>query len=198
MTCYSWAPSSGDHLFTCGAISRPPQYILDAATSNQMVWVLSAMNWWIPISTCFSFSCKFNWKQWRAQVCWVRIAISSWNIFGLRNTVKSEFGDWENESRRRVWSSVSLIEYNCDSNEHRETKVLQQNILSSNTRSWNKRRTKSLSSTGVHIVKCLHLNVVDIHFVSDSWIVLGMRVTHSSGEIIRVSKLLWFNNNILN
>jgi len=26
VTCYSWAPSSGDHLFSCGAISRPPQY----------------------------------------------------------------------------------------------------------------------------------------------------------------------------
>jgi len=26
VTCYSWAPSSGDHLFTCGAIYRPPQY----------------------------------------------------------------------------------------------------------------------------------------------------------------------------
>jgi len=25
VTCYSWAPSSGDHLFTCGAISRSPQ-----------------------------------------------------------------------------------------------------------------------------------------------------------------------------
>ena len=24
VTCYSWAPSSGDHLFTCGAISGPP------------------------------------------------------------------------------------------------------------------------------------------------------------------------------
>jgi len=25
VTCYSWEPSSGDHLFSCGAISRPPQ-----------------------------------------------------------------------------------------------------------------------------------------------------------------------------
>jgi len=24
VTCYSWAPSSGDRLFSCGAISRPP------------------------------------------------------------------------------------------------------------------------------------------------------------------------------
>jgi len=24
VTCYSWASSSGDHLFTCGTISRPP------------------------------------------------------------------------------------------------------------------------------------------------------------------------------
>jgi len=27
VTCYSWAPSSGDHLFTCGAICRPPQML---------------------------------------------------------------------------------------------------------------------------------------------------------------------------
>jgi len=25
VTCYSWAPSSGDHLITCGDIYRPPQ-----------------------------------------------------------------------------------------------------------------------------------------------------------------------------
>jgi len=25
VTCCLWEPSSGDHLFTCGAISRPPQ-----------------------------------------------------------------------------------------------------------------------------------------------------------------------------
>jgi len=25
-TCYSWASSSGDHLFTCGAIYRPPHH----------------------------------------------------------------------------------------------------------------------------------------------------------------------------
>jgi len=25
VTYYSWAPSSGDHLFTCGAIYQPPQ-----------------------------------------------------------------------------------------------------------------------------------------------------------------------------
>jgi len=27
VTCYSWAPSSGDHLFTCDAIYRPPHYV---------------------------------------------------------------------------------------------------------------------------------------------------------------------------
>ena len=27
VTWYSWAPSSGDHLFTCGAISRPPHHL---------------------------------------------------------------------------------------------------------------------------------------------------------------------------
>jgi len=26
VTCYLWAPSTGDHLFTCGAIFRPPQH----------------------------------------------------------------------------------------------------------------------------------------------------------------------------
>jgi len=27
VTCYSWAPSSGDHLFSCSAISRPPHLL---------------------------------------------------------------------------------------------------------------------------------------------------------------------------
>ena len=27
VTCYAWALSSGDHLFTCGAISRRPQWV---------------------------------------------------------------------------------------------------------------------------------------------------------------------------
>jgi len=27
-TCYSWAPSNGDHLFACGAIYRPPHCLL--------------------------------------------------------------------------------------------------------------------------------------------------------------------------
>jgi len=27
VTCYSWAPSSGDHLFTCDAIFWPPHCI---------------------------------------------------------------------------------------------------------------------------------------------------------------------------
>jgi len=26
VTCDLWAPSRGDHLFTCGAIYRPPQF----------------------------------------------------------------------------------------------------------------------------------------------------------------------------
>jgi len=26
VTCYSWAPSGGDHLFTCGAIFWMPQF----------------------------------------------------------------------------------------------------------------------------------------------------------------------------
>jgi len=28
VTSYSWALSSGDHLFTCGAIYLPPQLVL--------------------------------------------------------------------------------------------------------------------------------------------------------------------------
>jgi len=28
VTCYSWVPSSGDHLFTCGAIYQPPHSLL--------------------------------------------------------------------------------------------------------------------------------------------------------------------------
>jgi len=31
VTCYSWAPSSGDPLFTCGAIFWPPHISLDTS-----------------------------------------------------------------------------------------------------------------------------------------------------------------------
>jgi len=30
VTCYSWAPCSGDHIFTCGAIYPPPYYLYKA------------------------------------------------------------------------------------------------------------------------------------------------------------------------
>jgi len=38
VTCYSWAPSSGDHLFTCGVISRSPQGLVD------IEWQISGLN----------------------------------------------------------------------------------------------------------------------------------------------------------
>jgi len=57
-------------------------------------------------------------------------------------------------------------------------------------------KNKTLSSTGVDMVNCLNLNVVNIYFVGDSWIVLRMRVTQNIVEIIRISKPPWFNNNI--
>jgi len=34
VTYYSWAPSSDDHLFSCGAISRPPHYFSLLAWSS--------------------------------------------------------------------------------------------------------------------------------------------------------------------
>jgi len=34
VTCYLWAPSSGDHLFTCGAIFRPPHLV----SVKRLVW----------------------------------------------------------------------------------------------------------------------------------------------------------------
>jgi len=36
VTCYSWAPSSGDHLFACGAIYRPPQFPTEKRTDNSI------------------------------------------------------------------------------------------------------------------------------------------------------------------
>ena len=48
VTCYSWAPSSGDHLFTCGAIFWPPHYMHSklsslflhvSAYSQQQLWI---------------------------------------------------------------------------------------------------------------------------------------------------------------
>jgi len=33
VTCYSWASSSGDHSFTCGAIYRPPHHKEDKGST---------------------------------------------------------------------------------------------------------------------------------------------------------------------
>jgi len=38
VTCYSWAPSNGEHLFTCGAIYRPPQRRLISFRSSAKSW----------------------------------------------------------------------------------------------------------------------------------------------------------------
>jgi len=57
-------------------------------------------------------------------------------------------------------------------------------------------KTKTLSLTELDILNSLHLTVVDIYFVSDSWIALRMRVTRNIIEIIRIGKPPWFNNNI--
>jgi len=37
VTCYSWAPSSGDHLFTCGAIYPPPHMQYQFVCKKQTV-----------------------------------------------------------------------------------------------------------------------------------------------------------------
>jgi len=40
-TCYAWAPSSGDHLFTCGAIYRPPHLQPNMKSSSHKTWQTS-------------------------------------------------------------------------------------------------------------------------------------------------------------
>ena len=57
-------------------------------------------------------------------------------------------------------------------------------------------KNKTLNSTAVDILNCLQLNIADIYFVNDSWIVLRMRVTHNIIEIIRSGNPPWFDNNI--
>jgi len=44
VTCYSWAPSSGEHLFTCGAISRPPQQTVASLVHHNHLWNLMSRN----------------------------------------------------------------------------------------------------------------------------------------------------------
>ena len=46
VTCYSWAPSSGDHLFTCGAIVWPPQLPIVGSWHVNLV-----LFWWWTDST---------------------------------------------------------------------------------------------------------------------------------------------------
>jgi len=57
-------------------------------------------------------------------------------------------------------------------------------------------KNKTLGSTEVDILNCLHLNVVDIYFVNDPRTVLRMRGAHSIIEIIGIGKPPSFDNNI--
>ena len=62
--------------------------------------------------------------------------------------------------------------------------------------SWNKMRTRTLSSTGADIVNSLYLNVAYLYFVIYLWTVLRTRVTPSIAEIIYITKPPRFDNNI--
>jgi len=53
MTCYSWTPSSGDHLFTCAAIFWPPHTL-----PTPQVWFKHQLSW-----TPFVFVVLCRWTQ---------------------------------------------------------------------------------------------------------------------------------------
>jgi len=42
MTCYLWTPSSGDYLFTCGAIFWPPHY---TSGNHGSIWQIFVPHW---------------------------------------------------------------------------------------------------------------------------------------------------------
>jgi len=44
VTCDSWAPSSGDHSFTCGAIYRPPHSSYRVTFSTSEVYMRKVRN----------------------------------------------------------------------------------------------------------------------------------------------------------
>jgi len=52
-----------------------------------------------------------------------------------------------------------------------------------------KRKTKTLTSTLIEIVNSLHVNVVDIDFVSDLWTTVRKRVTYNVIEVIGIDIL---------
>jgi len=60
VTCNLWAPSSGDNLFTCGAIYLPPHVPLHWATQlhSHAVVFFKFFFWWA--SFC---STRFEWGQ---------------------------------------------------------------------------------------------------------------------------------------
>jgi len=55
VTCYRWAPSTGDHLFICDGIFRPPHILSQFNTCHDLVF-LSVYRWYM-----------FRWKR---QLCW--------------------------------------------------------------------------------------------------------------------------------
>jgi len=48
VTCDLWAPPNGDHLFTCGAIFRPPHRSFSISLKSSSVPKPSHIPWYVP------------------------------------------------------------------------------------------------------------------------------------------------------
>jgi len=117
--------------------------------------------------------------------CWVRVAVLTWNIITLRNTVKKWFRWLEK------WIKKKTLKFSVTHNAQLwfgrtlgNQKFYREMDFYWNARSWNKKKTKTRSSTGADIVNCLQLNVAYIYFASDLWTVLGTRVITKIVELI--------------
>jgi len=70
VTCDLWAPSTGDHLFTCGAIFRPPHYTrsIESESSDWDNFVRYFLIVWL-----FSYVVSEHWTM--------TVSCAGWNIF---------------------------------------------------------------------------------------------------------------------
>ena len=150
-----------------------------------------------PYMRCNSLNVQIPLAEKNIRYCWVRVAVSTWNISRLRITAK-KWLQWQKKRVKKKTLKFSVIY--CGQvwigGTLKKPKLYREMDFHYEVWSWNKMKNKTLGSTGVDILNCLHFNAVHICFVSDPWYVLRSRVTHNIMEIICIGKPPWFDNNI--
>jgi len=83
VTCYSWAPSRGDHLFTCGAIVWLPQYIGTLHWLVPYCWLLICTLTFICLSAEYLLQKAFKGTMLlKVHTSWYKTNLFPLSVFG--------------------------------------------------------------------------------------------------------------------